>query len=76
MSEDVRNGPFEPQVKKERMSGLGMQYNRGDVIRKNKIFMIWPVKKKIELVLWVSGCDPFQCLTSEPSNTFQLVFYQ
>ena len=58
------------------MPGLGPNFNRDDIIRKDKALIPLAIKDKIEFVLRMIPRDPAQCFISNPPDAFQLVGQQ
>ncbi len=58
------------------MPGLRIDYQWSDIIGKNKLLAIRPVKQKIKLMLGMLSCYAAQVFVFEPANPFDFIFYQ
>jgi len=72
----LRQPAFEPEPEKKRMPGRWGYDDGGDVGRKDKGRIEWPVEDEPEMVLGMLCRDPFQRFKSKPTDSFKFIFDQ
>lgn len=73
---DNRQGKLKPSQKKQGMAGWWRDYNRNNVIGKNKTLMVWPVENKQKLVLRMLDHHLFKGFKGKASDTIYLLMKQ